>query len=63
MYKSTITPEELEQLPVAEFPGEITVIDAIDEKNHRSLDNLGLNHKNATLIYLITLRIIKRIVQ
>lgn len=40
MYKSTITPEELEQLPVAEFPGEITVIDAIDEKFQESIDYL-----------------------
>ncbi len=40
MYKSTITPEELEQLPVAEFPGEITVIDAIDEKYHESIEYL-----------------------
>ncbi len=40
MYKSKITPEEIEQLPVAEFPGEIIVIDNLDEKYQESIEYL-----------------------
>ncbi len=31
IYKESISPEELERLPVAEFNGEITVVEALDE--------------------------------
>lgn len=40
IFKSTITPEELEKLPVAEFSGEILVVDKIDERYHAAIDYL-----------------------
>jgi ribonuclease D len=40
IYKPTITPDELEHLPVAEFNGEIVVVNQVDEKYHEAIDYL-----------------------
>ncbi|MDP3453691.1 MAG: 3'-5' exonuclease [Bacteroidales bacterium] len=40
IYKSTITPEEIESLPVAEFNGEIKIIDNRDESYHDAISYL-----------------------
>ncbi|PKP00274.1 MAG: 3'-5' exonuclease [Bacteroidetes bacterium HGW-Bacteroidetes-8] len=40
IYKPTITPDELEHLPVAEFNGEIVVVNQVDEKYYEAIDYL-----------------------
>jgi ribonuclease D len=40
IFKDTITPEELEKLPTAQFKGEILVVDSIDEKYDAAIDYL-----------------------
>jgi len=44
IYKPTITPDELEHLPVAEFHGEIVVVNQVNEKYHEAIDYL-INQK------------------
>ncbi len=40
IFKDTITPEELEKLPAAQFTGEVMVIDRIDDKYRFAIDYL-----------------------
>lgn len=40
-YKETITPEELEKLPVAEFDGEIFLVEGQDETYQKAIEYLG----------------------
>ncbi len=40
IFRPTITSEEIELLPQAEFPGEIVVIDSIDNRFYQSIDYL-----------------------
>lgn len=40
-YKETITPEELEKLPVAEFDGEIFLVEGQDETYQMAIEYLG----------------------
>lgn len=41
IYRESISPEELERLPVAEFNGEITVVEAIDELYFDAIEYLS----------------------
>lgn len=41
IYKESITPQELESLPVAQFKGEITLVESLDKNYYDAIDYLS----------------------
>ncbi|MDD2584029.1 MAG: 3'-5' exonuclease [Bacteroidales bacterium] len=41
IYKESITPQELETLPVAQFKGEITLVESLDQNYYHAIDYLS----------------------
>ncbi len=41
IYKESVTPEELESFPIAEFNGEITLVDSLDENYYDAIEYLN----------------------